>query len=363
MTWMGNMIRDVATSKGVSLKKLAEAIGVSRQAVNAWINGKIPKGNHLVALCQQLDIEPNYLFSSELNHAITVPLHRKRGRAKITSEVNDEALGIAEQYNILFKQSPSPGVVPILRIDQRNEKVAKAVAGKLRDLSEIERGNPIDYPHTFALLEQLGIVAVFRSFPKTIKSYAFHAKIHGHRVIFVNIETKLIDLIFPLLHDAVHCIRDEKITNGEYDEAEENFCDQVANFVQFPDEYVSAIYTAISDLRPGVQINKLKEFSRRNSHSLIGIDKAMTALYPEYKLDVARANTNLKKEFQTIGEIVFGKKDPREYVRIMKNFSPKFIRLLVEQMPNISDRKLADYLGFDSGLDARSVKAELLRLQ
>lgn len=49
------------------------------------------------------------------------------------------------------------------------------------------------------------------------------------------------DLIYPVLHEAVHAIRDEAYTDGFYDTAEEDFCDYVANYVQFPEEYVKFV--------------------------------------------------------------------------------------------------------------------------
>ena len=362
MAWRGEQIREIAKSKKVTINKLAESIGVSRQAVNDWINGIIPKGDHLISLCRQLGVEPNIFFSSERAKTITIPLHRKRGTAKITDDVKGEALELAAQYETLFRQAPAHGIFPVLRIDNRSETVAKEIANSLRELSGIGPGQPMDYHHTFALLEKLGIVAIFRTFPDTIKSYAFHTRIHDHRVVFVNVKTNLLDLIFPLLHEAVHCLGEDQGLAAEYDEAEEVFCDQVANYVQFPNEYANYVFSAVSGRSKALQINKLKDFSRQNAHALYGIALAVKRQHPHFTLDVGGADTNLKKNFPSIGHIVFKNEDPRTYVATVKDLSPRFVAILVNQLPGLTNRKLAELLGLPSELDAKAVRDELMRL-
>ena len=108
------------------------------------------------------------------------------------------------------------------------------------------------------------------------------------------------NLIFPLLHEAVHAIRDEQNINEGFDEDEEIFCDLVANNIQFPDEYVRTVYDVIKDLEPGIQINKLKTFGANYSHALYGIIKRIQFINPDFDLKIGGADTNLKKNFQDI---------------------------------------------------------------
>ena len=62
----------------------------------------------------------------------------------------------------------------------------------------------MDYGDAFHLLDQLGITTIFRFFPERVKDYAFYTRIHDHRVVFVNNSTNVLDLIFPVLHEAVN---------------------------------------------------------------------------------------------------------------------------------------------------------------
>jgi transcriptional regulator with XRE-family HTH domain len=361
MAWMGEKVRTLSRERQIPLKRIAEIVGVSRQSVNDWINGQIPKGNHLVSLCKILDVNADIFFSDETGENISMPVHRVRKRAKIDPTIQKDALEIVKQYEILFKNITSSLVVPVIRITDRSEKSAIEIARQLRDLSGIAENMPLDYNRAFKLLQKLGIVAVFKYFPENIKTYAFYTKIYGHRVVFVNNHTNLLDLIFPLLHESVHAIRDEVYTAGFYDNDEEDFCDTVANYVQFPNSYVELVHDTIKWLKPGQKVNKLKMFGNKHSHSLFGIVKRIKSISPSFKLNVGGADTNLKKQFSPIGELLFQNDDPVEFINIYQSLSPMFVKIIRDQIKNISYRKLGELFDKISILDAKEIKAALLK--
>lgn len=363
MEWTGEKIKSLAQERGLSLKNLAEQTGVSRQTINDWINGQVPKGNHLISICKTFQVNPDYFFVITSEKPITIPVHRIRKAAKVTPAMQGDAFELAKEYELLFRNASEPEFVPVIRISQRNEVNARKVAETLRQKSGITDHLPINYAHTFTLMDSLGITIIFRYFPAAIKSYAFYTKIYGHRVIFVNNSTNIIDLIFPILHDAIHAIRDEEYVSGPYDDEEELFCDTVANYIQFPDEYIEKIYNSINGLDKGIQINKLKTFSKQNSHSLYGVIKYIQSAHPDFTLDVGGADTNLKKGFPTIGDILFQFSEPEEYVGTIAQLSPKLIGIICNQLDNITDRKLGDLLGLESALDAKAIKEELFKLK
>ena len=263
MSWSGANLKALAKKKGIALTKLSELLKVSRQTVTAWVKGKVPKGDHLIELSRILEINPGYFFfDDETQRTISVPMHRKRGVAKVTEKTEQDAFRMAKQYEKLFIEAPDPGLVQVLRVTRRDDNNAKTLANKLRELSGIERHLPMDYQHTFHLLSLLNIVTIFRYFPSSVKDYAFYCRIDKHRVVFVNNNTNVLDLIFPLLHETIHAIRDEEV-NAIDDPAEEDFCDLVASHIQFPGEYVFMVANTIINRRIGTQINQLKEFAKK----------------------------------------------------------------------------------------------------
>ena len=362
MSWSGANLKALAKKKGIALTKLSELLKVSRQTVTAWVKGKVPKGDHLIELSRILEINPGYFFfDDETQRIISVPMHRKRGVAKVTEKTERDAFRMAKQYEKLFIEAPDPGLVQVLRVTRRDDNNAKTLANKLRELSGIERHLPMDYQHTFHLLSLLNIVTIFRYFPSSVKDYAFYCRIDKHRVVFVNNNTNVLDLIFPLLHETIHAIRDEEV-NAIDDPAEEDFCDLVASYIQFPGEYVFMVANTIINRRIGTQINQLKEFAKKNSHSLFGIVQELKEINPALDLKVGGADTNLKKEFSTIGKILFDVEDVREHITRLKALSPLFVEILRNQIDNASPRKTAEWLGLEGMLDGKQVIDELKRI-
>ena len=363
MEWSGEKIKYLIKENNISIIKLAEMAGVSRQTVNDWINGQVPKGNHLIFLCKTFNVNPDYLFSQDFSGSVTVPVHRARKSAKVTPDMQKDALDLAMEYDLLFRNAPEPGILPVMRGKSRSKETAKKAACDLRIKACLNNDLPPDYKNTFTLMKNLGIKIIFRDFPSNVKAYAFYTKIHDHRVVFVNNATNVLDLIFPLLHEAVHAIRDELSINDGFDEAEEVFCDMVANHVQFPDEYIKMVYDVIKDLDIPIQINKLKTFGANYSHALYGIIKRIQSINPAFDLKVGGADSNLKKNFLSIGNLLFAKNEPREYVNAIKELSPLFTQVILDQINVLTTRKLGELLGIENIMDVKNVKDEFIRLK
>jgi len=361
MKWQGAKIRELSKDNKISYQGLAKLIGVSRQAVNDWVKGQVPKGNHLVSLCRIFQVNPDLFFSDKTDDRITLPIHRARLSAKVTSEMQNEARLLSKKYVNFFANQKDPEVVPIIKVAEKSLENARKIAKALRDMAEVAEDKPIDYDHTFRLAECLGIKLIFREFPGPIKGYAFYIKILSHRIVFVNNSTNVIDLIFPLLHEFVHAIRDDIPPGLVYSEEEEDFCDNVANFVQFPESYVNEVYENIRSINPASQIKLLKNYASRNGHSLFGIVEAIKRVDPQFNLNVGGANSNLKKNFLTIGEILHKYDDAREYVQTIIELSNIFISNIYSQIDYISDRKLAELLDIESVLDVKEVRVEIKR--
>jgi len=363
MEWVGAKIKNLIKENNFSTVKLAEKTGVSRQTVNDWIKGQVPKGNHLINLCKLFNVNPDFFFSKDFDSSISVPVHRTRKTAKVTPAMQKDALELARIYEVLFKNDANSSVVPVVRVHNRSDEAAKKIATELRLRAGISQDLPPDYKQTFSLLEQLGIKVIFRYFPDKIKAYAFYTKIHGHRIVFVNNSTNIIDLIFPVLHEAVHAIRDEIQINDAFDTEEENFCDKVANFIQFSDEYIHMVYDVINGLSKGIQVNKLKTFGKTHKHALFGVIERIKTIDPSFDLKIGGADSNLKKGFPSIGDILFLSNDPNDYVTKISELSPLFTSVILNQIDSITNRKLGEILGIESVLDVKAVKDELIRMK
>jgi len=360
MEWIGDRIKDLAKNRSLNQQNIADELAVTRQTVSDWIKGHVPKGIHLIKLCKLFDVKPDYFFLVPEESGISLPLHRKRQNAKITQQVQKDAFEIAKEYEVIFKNEKIPRLLPVMRGSGKSKTNAKNIAYELRRKSGASDNAVIDYKDIFVLMESLGINLIVKKFQENIKAYAFYINIHGHRVVFLNSVTSLLDLNFALLHETVHAIRDEVKIDDCYAEEEELFCDSVANYIQFPESYIELVYNTVKHLQIATKVNKLKEFGKQYKHSLFGIVKNIQSYHQNFKLNIGGADTNLKKTMPTIGEAIFDTHDSREYVNRLKTISPVFISIIKHQIDNISDRKLEEILGLDSLLDAKAVKEELL---
>ncbi|MFH0958130.1 MAG: XRE family transcriptional regulator [Pseudomonadota bacterium] len=364
MEWQGEKLKKLAKDNKLPLSRLAGLVGVSRQTANDWVKGQIPKGIHLISLCKIFSIMPDYFFV-DTGSAITIPVHRKRLNAKITPELQKDALSLAREYEFFFRNESEAGVVPVIRTTDRSADSAKKIAIKLREFSGVGKGRPLDLESAFNLLVQLGIKVVFRKFTDITKVYAFYTKIYGHRVIFVNTTISEIDIIFALIHEAVHAIRDEVQVIDGYDAEEEGFCDLVANHVQFPDEYVVDVSTAMKGLDSAAQVILLKNTATTHRHALYGIvlrlEEHGVALPP--MPSIGGANTNLRKKFNTLETLFFEDSDPRKFVAKLRKLSPLFVSAVVNQLDHLPTRKLGELFGVDDYIDADSIKQELIKIR
>lgn len=364
MSWTGGRIKERAKEVNITLVKLSEAVGVSRQAINAWVGGQVPRGQHLIKLCKELSIEPGYFFETQEESLVSAPQHRTVGNKKVTDEMSTATMDMAVQYINLFRSAPSSNLVPVVRSRKRDEEDAKKVAAQLRELSNIDSDKPMDFEHIFDMLAKLGVYTVFRPFQENVskKIYAFYSKITGQRVVFVNTDTNIIDLKFQLLHETVHAVRDEG-PDFENTEAEDAFCDLVAGYIQFPEEYVGLVARSIKDCTGGVVINKLKEFAKAHKHSMYGVVKRLERSGVKISVNVAPADINLKKTTPKVGEIIFSDGDARSYISKLHKLSPRFVDLVAEQVEHASIRKIGEWLGLHNSMDAQVVVEELRRIK
>ena len=364
MSFNGSIIKTKAKEAGLTLVRLSQELGVSRQTVNGWTAGAVPRGSHLVKLCSVLHLKPEDFFSTSIVNLLSVPLHRTIRNKEVSSVMRTASQILAEQYLNLFRLAPTVAVLPVVRVQQKNQENAAIIANKLRDLSGIANDKPMDYESAFRLLSKLGIYTIFRAFPEDLKkdSYAFYSQIAGHRVVFVNIDTSPLDLIYYLLHETVHAIRDEE--PGAIDVVEEEkFCDLVAELTQFPDFYINNIARYITESQaPGTIVNRMKEVSRDNKHSLFGIYYRLKHLgmMPE-GVKVGGAATNLKAAISTLRQILFSHEDSRHYVETLYKLSPNFMDLIKQQIPECTVRKFGEWLGLDTSMDAQAVMEEISR--
>lgn len=357
MEWQGSKLKERLNVAGLTQAALAAKAGVTRQTVVDWINGQVPKGSHLLVICDALDIGPDDLFTEGPSPVQVAPLHRRRLNAAVTAAMPAEAQALAADHAALLE----PGAKPVLEwvVRQTDEASALRLAARMRELAGLADGaEPLDYEHAFRLMEKLGVCVVFRRFPESIKDYAFYTVVNGHRVVFVNADTNLLDLIFPMLHEGVHAMRNLSPGTG-WDQAEEVFCDRVAGLVQFPDAYVDDVCQAIKRRQAGTKVNVLKDYARRHHHVIYGVVRRMEERCRiSLGLNVHGADANLRKEYSTLRQALLSD-GPCRYVEALASLTPLWYRAILRHLGTMTNGRLCEVLDLESVLDAKLVREAL----
>lgn len=361
MRWRGEVLKRVVTQKNLTQEAFSAKVGVTRQTFIEWTKGQVPKGNHLLALCRVLAVAPASLFTEDV--PLMVPAHRTRRKAKRTAERDVLAAQLAAEYVPLFDGVPAPALLPSCPPGQDED--ASAVAGELRRIAGMgDPGRPMDHEHACRLLDRLGVCLIVRTFPAELKDYAFYTRVGVHRCVFVNGQTNVLDLIYPLLHEAAHAIRDtEETPPAEYSQEEEDFCEAVANAAQFPCDYIEQARQLLRGKSAAIQVNTLKTLATQNHHAAYGLYKALTAgSSPTLALAPAGihgADGNLRKISPAVRENLHAA-TAEAYIVRLSDLSPYLVRVLRAKAGSITLRTLVHLLDLDSVLDARQVR-DLLR--
>ncbi len=354
MEWQSQQIKKLAKERNIKLEDLAKIIGVSRQTINSWINGKIPKGNHFLLLSRALEIKPAAFFEHKPSDTILVPVHRAKGTAKITPEVQSDSRELAGEYEHFFKSVNTTDLTPVLR---SNGVVESALlAQKLRMLIGVQDIFPLNIEQVCKLLDELGIFVIFRSFPEKIKSYAFFTKIYGNRVIFVNTKVHQLDIVFALLHEAVHAVRDEILESVQYDDEEEKLCDEIASYVQFPESYIDNTYEIIKGRNNSEQQKILKEKALHYNHALYGLTLRINAKYDEITFNASIVDAKLRKASPTIENLLFNHSDAQSFIGMLGKYSPRFMHALKSQLDQLTNRRIMELLGLEESVDAPLIR-------
>jgi len=361
MEWNGNKLRQRVESSGFTQESFSKKVGVTRPTYNAWIGGQVPKGIHLIRIWDVLGLEPDALFESGRPNVRVVPSHRKRGAAKVTDSTNQAATALAESFAGFFDETDAPVLQLVATL--RTSETAVKLASEMRKLMGLGDGHtPPTLRQVFDLLVKLGVYVVFAKFSEAIKDYAFYTQIKGNRVVFVNTDTNELDLIFPLLHEAVHAVRNVCPGEGEAWDAEEDlFCDRVAGLVQFPNGYVEDVRAVIQVCAKGHLIETLKGFSERHHHAIYGLIRRLVEVkalsQPKNMRPYLMADSGLRKRHVTLRLHLLDEGHIGNFLDAFKAYSPLWARLLQHHIGGMTVSRLAECLDL-SYVDAKSVMEE-----
>lgn len=196
-----------------TLVDLADKLGVSRQAVSNWENGKrIPEFQTIQKISDVLNIPYKFLISKvQVDFSSNMTLFRSK--VAVPKKTLISFAKILELYSLFVQETAELVSLPEFKISNLiykntnfsvlNERIIENVAKKVREIFNLGNG-PIS--NVTALLERAGIMIAYVCEPRN-GVYALTKKINGRYFILLNVyEQSAVRIRFSLAHELGHIL-------------------------------------------------------------------------------------------------------------------------------------------------------------
>ncbi len=258
--------------KGWDQKRLAEAVGVSGQAVTNWMKGQdFPRPATLLKLATTLSLSFDKLVLADAASQPVIAF-RKKGGAKTTEEHVLRARAMGAMLKPLVQYLPARQSLRTQISDtsldyEHLQMTVSAVRSKLG----IGQGAILSYEHLITqFVENDAVIVPVMWGEKQRHENALHILLPSEKVTFIylNLDTHLEDFKFWMAHELAHVYTPELAGKDEG----EDFADAFAGALLFPRELAHQAYvSACSKRSAGGVITALHAFASHHGISLFSV--------------------------------------------------------------------------------------------
>lgn len=265
-------IRAALASKGWDQKSLAEAVGVSGQAVTNWMKGQdFPRPATLLKLASTLSLSFDQLVQHDAASQPVIAF-RKKGGAKTTEEHVLRARAMGTMLKPLIQYLPAR---QSLRTQISDTSLSydhlQATVAAVRSKLGIGQGAVLSYEHLIAqFVENDAVIVPVMWGERKQHENALHIHLPSERVTFIylNLDTHLEDFKFWMAHELAHVYTPELAGKEEG----EDFADAFAGALLFPKELAHQAYASASAKRTASgAISALHAFANEHGISLFSV--------------------------------------------------------------------------------------------
>ena len=271
-TLHGDTIKAALASKGWDQKALAEAVGVSGQAVTNWMKGNdFPRPATLLKLAAILSLGFDELVHSEVASQPVIAF-RKKGGAKTTEEHVLRARAIGTMLKPLVNYLPAR---QFLRTQISDTSLAydhlQATVAAVRSKLGIGQAAVLSYEHLInQFVENDAVIVPVMWGEKRRHENALHILLPSEKVTFIylNLDTHLEDFKFWMAHELAHVYTPDLAGKDEG----EDFADAFAGALLFPRELAHIAYVTANVKRTASSvIAALHAFAKEHQISLFSV--------------------------------------------------------------------------------------------
>ena len=241
------VIKEALEAAGMTQKDLAKQLEVTAQAVTNWLKGKdFPRPPKLLKLAVTLNLTADQLVQSD-DSAHPIVAFRKKGSSKTTLEHIRKAEHIGKLLRPLVPfLTGQNSIRPVFRASSENAAAIASAAMQTREKLGIGKTSTVKYVDLIGEFSRCGAVLVPVMWGKQEKhKNALHIYLPGEEVtfIFLNLDTRTEDFKFWMAHELAHVYTPDLAGK----EAGEDFADEFAGSLLFPENMARQTYRMLSD--------------------------------------------------------------------------------------------------------------------
>lgn len=313
---------------GISASALADQLGVSRQTVSNWLNGRdLPRPDKLLRLSLALNLPFDQLVGTEQAPSAPVVAYRMSTNRKARDAHYERAVAKGEALEALVPHLPFDTFVQPeqLKNPQADWGYVQSVARSLRAGLGLDDSDHLWFNHLIGRFKELQsvIVPVLWGKQESHHANALHIYLpqHASTWVYLNLDSNAFDFMFWMAHELAHAYTSALCGT----DAGEDFADMLASALLFPEPCAKVVYETLSGVR-GQQalIEAIVSEALERHISVYTVFKQINAYAMHHGLPPVEVNQQglhgtrhrIAAATQTIREIIFGDEKPsaREYI-------------------------------------------------
>ncbi len=335
---------------GLNQSSLSEKLSISRESVSKWFKKEsFPRPVYLLSLAKTLG-----LSFSEITLADSSPVGTFAYRTNLNHKVDKKRIEIAEDMLASLEslkpyldEQPLFGVAPLARPVIEYGYIQRA-AKDLRVSLGFGESGIVDEQALILFFRQHGTIFIPVLWGEKGDN-ALHVCLADGvtHFIYINLEKKLSDFKFWLVHELSHIITLKTISEQEA----ETFADMFAMAFLYPEHCAKRLYARIHPKEDvGYKINCIIEEASAFAISPVTVFKQLNAWAsandkPLLQFDLYGATQNYTKTVKLVSEVLFEEDHPavEKYITVSKQvFGDTFWNALVDFM--VKERKSHSYI-------------------
>jgi transcriptional regulator with XRE-family HTH domain len=314
---------DEALSRvGLSPAKLAERIGVSREAVSKWIHGEsLPQPDKLLRLGMILNLPFDRLVVTSVPEAVPIVSFRRKAARKTRDSHLENAREIGELLKRLVKYLPENRLTqaPVLKEPRCDYDYVQKVAADIRTTIGQDGKTGLEFTDligAFNRLQAVIVPALWGEKQHHGNALNIHLPDSGTTWVFLNLDSNGIDFKFWMAHELGHALAPTLV-----DDAGEDFADAFAQALLYPDAVASRFRSVLLSMTDVARrVVAVREEAAKRIISPYTIRRAIVAYESARGLppvdmgaegSFMGAVKNFSKEYQTITQSLFGTETPK----------------------------------------------------